>query len=75
MDNKCPKCGEKLSIFYLKTDCPKCGCDLINYNLDERLEEESIKAEAEWAKVDAAISKVKRFFRIKSKEEKTDEKI
>ena len=25
MDNKCPKCGEKLSVFYLKETCPKCG--------------------------------------------------
>lgn len=73
MDNKCPKCGEKLSFFYLKTVCPKCGCDMVTYNLDERLEEESIKAEAEWAKVDAFTAKMKRVFHIKNKEENSDE--
>ena len=31
MENKCPKCGAKLSVFYLKPECPKCGCNIMNY--------------------------------------------
>ena len=59
MDNKCPKCNNKLSIFYLKQECPHCGCDLVNYNLEKRLEEDSIKAEAEYEKVNELILKIK----------------
>lgn len=58
MDNKCPKCNKKLSIFYLKQNCPECGCNMVTYNLEQRLEEDSIKAQAEWDKVDAIIDKV-----------------
>lgn len=32
MDNKCPKCGKKLSVFYLKPECPECGCNIMYYN-------------------------------------------
>lgn len=60
MDNKCPKCGEKLSIFYLKPECPKCGCNIMNYNMEARLEEDAAKAQAEWDKVDKILSKFKR---------------
>ena len=47
MENKCPKCGAKLSVFYLKPECPKCGCNIMNYNMEERLEADADKAEAE----------------------------
>ena len=50
MENKCPKCGAKLSVFYLKPECPKCGCNIMNYNMEERLEADADKAEAELAK-------------------------
>ena len=29
MENKCPKYGAKLSVFYLKPECPKCGCNIM----------------------------------------------
>lgn len=45
MENKCPKCGAKLSVFYLKPECPKCGCNIMNYNMEERLEADADKAE------------------------------
>ena len=44
MENKCPKCGAKLSVFYLKPECPKCGCNIMNYNMEERLEADADKA-------------------------------
>ena len=45
--SKCPKCGEKLSPFYMKQNCPKCGVNLMYYQLDERLEEDAKQAQNE----------------------------
>lgn len=47
LENKCPKCGEKLSLFYLKQECPKCKTNLLYYGLEDRLEQDRIKAEKE----------------------------
>lgn len=47
LDNKCPKCGEKLSLFYLKQECPKCKTNLLYYDLENRLEQDRITAEKE----------------------------
>ena len=44
MNNKCPKCGKKLSPFYLKQNCPHCGVDLLYYKLDERLEADAAES-------------------------------
>ena len=46
-NNKCPKCGEKLSPFYMKQACPKCGVNLMYYQLDERLEKDAKQAQKE----------------------------
>ena len=56
MDNKCPKCGKKLSIFYLKQNCPECGCNIMYYDMEKRLEEDSVKAEAEWEKLNRILA-------------------
>ena len=45
MERKCPKCGGKLGIFDLKPNCPHCGCSIMYYDMDKRLEEDSVKAE------------------------------
>lgn len=63
MADKCPKCEKKLSFFYIKQNCPECGCDIINYNREESLERDSERAEEEFAKLDALLSK----FKIKRK--------
>ena len=60
MENRCPKCNTKLSVFYLNPECHNCGCNIMNYNMDERLEADAEKAEAEWAKADAFLAKFKR---------------
>lgn len=73
MDNKCPKCGEHLSIFYLKPECPKCGCNIMYYNMENRLEEDAIKAEAEYAKAEALIAKLTPSFIKRRKEKKESE--
>lgn len=60
MENKCPKCGKKLSLFYIKQNCSDCGCDLLNYDREKQLEEDAAKAEAEFAKLDALLAKFRR---------------
>lgn len=47
MNNTCPKCGAKLSPFYMKENCPGCGVNLLYYNLDKRLEADAIQAQKE----------------------------
>lgn len=58
MDKNCPKCGKKLSVFYMKPNCPGCGCNFMSYNVNERLEADAEKAEAEYAALEALINKV-----------------
>ena len=57
MDNKCPKCGRKLSLFYIKPECPDCGCDINYYDYENRLEQDAIKAEAEFRWVEEKLNK------------------
>ena len=48
MENRCPKCQKKLSIFYIKQNCSECGCDLLKYNREASLEKDAERAEAEF---------------------------
>lgn len=59
MSNKCPKCGAKLSPFYLKPNCPSCGVNIVQYGFDERLESDKIKAEKEWERFDNFLNGLK----------------
>ena len=47
MNNRCPNCGEKLSVFYLKQTCPKCGVNLLYYKIDEQLAADAAQAAKE----------------------------
>ena len=58
MENKCPKCGKKLGLFYIKETCSDCGCNLMYYNMESRLEEDHLKAEAEFQKLGEIKAKV-----------------
>lgn len=51
MNNKCPKCNGKISLFYLKQNCPHCGVDLLYYKLDERLEADADESDRQVAKL------------------------
>lgn len=51
MNNRCPKCGKKLSPFYLKQNCPYCKVDLLYYKLDERLEADALEAARQEQKI------------------------
>ena len=70
MDNKCPKCGRKLSLFYVKPECPNCGCDINYYDYENRLEQDAIKAEAEFAWVEDKLNKFVRPILNKFKKKK-----
>ncbi len=58
MENKCPKCGRKLGIFDLKQNCPECGCHIIYYDIEQRPQDDSIKEEAESAKLNRTLDKL-----------------
>lgn len=57
MDNKCPKCGRKLSLFYVKPECPDCGCDINYYDYENRLEKDAEQAEKEFQWVEEKLNK------------------
>lgn len=57
MDNRCPKCGKKLKLTYLKPECPDCGCDINYYDYENRLEQDAIKAEAEFEWLEKMLNK------------------
>lgn len=59
LENKCPKCGEKLSLFYLKQECPKCKTNLLYYDLENRLEQDRIMAEKEANAVNRFLNNLK----------------
>lgn len=59
-NNKCPKCGAKLSPFYVKQACPKCGVNLMYYQLDERLEKDAKQAQKEVDAVNKFADMLKR---------------
>lgn len=67
--DKCPKCGKKLSMFYVKQNCPDCGCDLLYYDMDKRLEEDAAQAEKEFEALEKFLDKVTPSF-IKKRKEK-----
>ncbi len=58
-NNCCPKCGKKLSVFYLKQNCPYCGVDMLYYKMDERLEEDALEAERQVEKLNKFKNTVK----------------
>ena len=59
MSNRCPKCNEKLSPFYMKQNCPKCNTNLVYYDLDKRLEADHIQAMKEQEAVDNVLNNIK----------------
>ena len=58
MENKCPNCGRKLSIFYVKQECDKCGCNLLYYDMENRMEEDAKQAKQEYDRLYALINRI-----------------
>ena len=54
----CPKCGKRLSPLYFGTACRYCGADILDYHLDERLEQDAQKAAAQDEKVKRLLKKL-----------------
>lgn len=58
----CPKCGRKLTLLDWKPNCPECGVNLVYYGMEERLMDEADKAEAEHARLQKRIDRLKASF-------------
>lgn len=59
---KCPKCGRKLTLLDWRPNCPGCGVNLVYYGLEEKLLDEADVAEAEHAKLQKRIDRLKASF-------------
>lgn len=59
---KCPKCGRKLTLFDWRPNCPGCGVNLVYYGLEEKLLDEADVAEAEHARLQKRIDRLKASF-------------
>lgn len=59
---RCPKCDRKLHIWDVKAECPGCGVNIANYDWENRLEQDSIEAEAAFAKLHETMRKFKYSF-------------
>ena len=59
---KCPKCGRKLTLFDWRPNCPGCGVNLVYYGLEDKLLDEADVAEAEHAKLQKRIDRLKASF-------------
>lgn len=76
MNNKCPKCDEKLSPFYFKENCPHCGVNLLYYQMSENLEADAKKAQQEVDALWSFVQKVDRAHiieKIMKKKQKNNE--
>lgn len=58
----CPKCGRTLTLLDWKPNCPNCGVNLVFYGAEERLQDEADVAEAEHARVQRRIDRLKASF-------------
>lgn len=57
---KCPKCGYALKPWNIRAECPSCGVNIPNYNWEERLEEDAVKAEASFAVFNEKMGNLKK---------------
>lgn len=58
----CPKCGRKLTLLDWRPNCPGCGVNLVYYGMEERLLKEADAAEAEHARLQKKIDRLKASF-------------
>lgn len=55
----CPKCGEKIPPYNWSSKCKKCGIDMLSYGMEQRLDADEAKANAEWEKLDRLLASLK----------------
>jgi hypothetical protein len=58
MASACPNCGKQLHIYNVKAECPNCGVSIPNYNWEERLVEDNIKAEKKFESFYRTLSRI-----------------
>ena len=58
----CPNCGHHLKLTDYKPNCPKCGVNIVYYNMDERLQEEADIAEIDHVRVQKKVDRLKSSF-------------
>lgn len=58
MASTCPNCGKKLHIWDVKAECSSCGVSIPNFNWQERLEEDNVKAEKQFAVFNKTMNRV-----------------
>ena len=57
--SECPKCRRKISILYLKQNCPHCGVNLRFYSFEENFYRDAKRAELSLAKINRFIAHLK----------------
>ena len=55
----CPKCGGKLRLIDWRPNCPHCGVNMVYYGMEERLLLDADKAEAEHARTQPKMDRIK----------------
>ena len=55
----CPKCGGKLKLTDWRPNCPHCGVNMVYYGMEERLLLDADKAEAEHARTQPKVDRIK----------------
>lgn len=58
----CPKCGHKLKLTDWKPECPECGVNIVYYGMEERLLDDADSAEAEHARFQQKLDRLKASF-------------
>ncbi len=58
----CPKCGKKLRLYDWRPECPHCGVNMVYYNSNDRMLEETEQAEIEHAHSQPRIDRAKAAF-------------
>jgi hypothetical protein len=48
MASTCPNCGRKLRWYDVKAECKNCGVSIPNFNWEERLKDDNVKAERQF---------------------------
>ncbi|MCH5320438.1 MAG: hypothetical protein J1E36_01665 [Eubacterium sp.] len=58
MASTCPNCGKKLHFWDIKAECSACGVSIPNFNWQERLEEDNIRAEKQFAIFNKTMNRI-----------------
>ncbi len=60
MASRCPKCQYKFGMLDFKAECPVCGVNIPNFDWENRLELDSVKADDSWLSFRRKINSFKK---------------